>query len=75
MKKDRKEKLIIHRWQAEDIQNALRQLNNYEHFSKATSCADRDLIGAMNTIQNILNNNPNSVASRFKIDTDYSPED
>lgn len=65
------DKLIIHRWEAEQIKDALRMLNNSMHYSKGTCCLDRDLIGATNKINNVLNGNPNTVASRFKINTEY----
>ena len=74
-RKDRKETLTIQRWEAETIQNALRELNNYLHFDKATTCNHRNLTASMNTIQNILNGKSNTcVHNRFKIDTEYTKE-
>ena len=73
-RKNPEDKLIIHRWEAEDIQDALRALNNYLHFHKCGSCNHRDLTGAYNTINNILNGKPNTVASRYEINTEYSIE-
>lgn len=74
-RKNRKDELKIRRWEAETIQNALRELNNYLHFDKCESCNHRNLTASMNTIQNILNGKSNSgVHNRNKIDTEYTEE-
>ncbi len=75
MRKSRDETLTIKRWEAETIQNALRELNNYLHFDKAETCNHRNLTASMNTIQNVLNGKSNTEAyNRFKIDTEYTKE-
>lgn len=74
-KKEANDELVIHRWEAEDIQDALRELNNYLHFSQCKTCSHRNLTGAMNTINNVLNGKPNTPANRLKIDTDYKREE
>lgn len=70
--KDGMKALVIYKFQAESINETLRKLKILLDREKDSgeSCLDREIIGCINKISNVLNETPSTHSSRFKIEVE-----
>jgi hypothetical protein len=59
------EELLIYKYQAESIKEALRLVANLHNSKSAKTCFDRNVIQAQRMIENVLNGEPDKFATRF----------